>query len=185
MRSTPPKQGRRPSRPTRKIEISRSQRSSLTRSSGTSVPERVGYSMVATPGLLHARLRRVLAPRPGVPEPGSGQHMQCLCVWAGIGHPHSHQYIERIRFGIAHVDDPVAVVVEGAGVQQLVLRVQLAAPSVLVNKRLIRERRLRIVVPPAIPGVTRQGIQVPPVLLGVLAMIALRACAGGASWSRP
>ena len=45
-RSTQPKQGRRPSGPTRKIEISRSWRSAAMASSGSRRPEPDGYSSV-------------------------------------------------------------------------------------------------------------------------------------------
>src|SRR5262249_16706789 len=73
------------------------------------------------------------------------------------------------------LDDPVAVVIEDAGVQQLVLGVELPAPAVLGEEVVVRERRLRIVVPPAVPRVARRRVEVPPVLLGVLAVVPLLA----------
>ena len=45
-RSTPPKQGRRPSGPVRKIDTSRAHRSSATASRVWRTPEPVGYSIV-------------------------------------------------------------------------------------------------------------------------------------------
>ena len=74
----------------------------------------------------------------------------------GVGHPHAHQHVERVGFGVVDLDDPVAVVVECARVQELVLGVVLAASTVLVDQILVRKRRLRVVVPPAVPGVARQ-----------------------------
>ena len=71
------------------------------------------------------------------------------------------------------LDDPVAVVVEDAGVEQLVLGVELAAAAVLRDEVAVRELALRIVVAPAVPGMAREGVEVPPVLLGVLAVVAL------------
>ena len=44
-----------------------------------------------------------------------------------------HQHVQRVGLGVVHVDDPVAVVVEGSGVEQLVLGIELAPPAVLVR----------------------------------------------------
>ena len=44
------------------------------------------------------------------------------------------QQVGRVGLGVVDLDDPVAVVVEDAGVEQLVLRVELAAPAVLVDQ---------------------------------------------------
>ena len=77
-----------------------------------------------------------------------------------------------IGLGVVDLDDPVAVVVEHAGVEQLVLRVELAPPAVLGDQVVVRERRLRVVVAPAVPGVAGHGVEVPPVLLDVLAVVA-------------
>ena len=74
-----------------------------------------------------------------------------------------------------HLDDPVAVLVEGAGVEQLVLRVELAPPTVLGDEVVVGEGGLRVVVAPAVPAVAGHGVEVPPVLLDVLAVVGLRA----------
>src|SRR3954447_9018611 len=71
------------------------------------------------------------------------------------------------------LDGPVAVVVEGPGVEKLVFRFELAAASVLREEIRVRELALRIVVAPAVPRMARQRVEVPPVLLRVLAVIAL------------
>ena len=76
--------------------------------------------------------------------------------------------------GVARLDDPVPVVVEGPGVQQLVFGLEPVPPGVLVDQVLIGERALRIVVAPPVPRVARDRVQVPPVLLDVLAVITLR-----------
>src|SRR4029077_10022382 len=76
------------------------------------------------------------------------------------------------------LSDPVPAPVECAGVDQLVFRLQTRAGPVPVNKVFVRELGLRIVVTPAIPGVTWQCVEVPPVLLDILAVVAL--CAGQA-----
>ncbi len=48
--------------------------------------------------------------------------------------------------GVEHLDFPEAVIVEGAGVYQLIGRLQPAAARVLVNESLIRECLLRVFV---------------------------------------
>jgi hypothetical protein len=72
-----------------------------------------------------------------------------------------------------HLDDPVAVLVEHAGVEQFVLGLELAAPAVLHPQLFVGEGLLRVVVTPPVPGVAGHGIEVPPVLLDVLAVIGL------------
>src|SRR5262249_53597341 len=57
--------------------------------------------------------------------------------------------------------------------EELVLGVGLAATAVLGDEVGVRELALRIVVAPAVPGVTGDGVEEPPVLLGVLAVVAL------------
>ena len=83
------------------------------------------------------------------------------------------QDIGRVGLRVVDLDDPVAVVVEDARVQQLVLRLQLGAPAVLFDQVFVGEGRLRVVVAPAQPGAAGQRVQVPPVLLDVLAVVAL------------
>ena len=74
---------------------------------------------------------------------------------------------------VVDLDDPVAIVVEHARVQQLVLGVKLAPAPVLGHQVAVGELALRIVVAPAVPRVTRERVEVPPVLLGVLTVVAL------------
>ena len=112
-------------------------------------------------------------PGPGVAVPQGGKDVQEFGVRPGIGHADRHQDVRRVGLGVVHVDDPVAVIDEDSGVEQLVLGVELAAPPVLVQQLLVRERPLRVVVAPAVPGVAGQRVEVPPVLLDVLAVIRL------------
>ena len=114
-------------------------------------------------------------PRPGVAEPGGGQHVQGVRVRAGVGHLHRHQHVRGIGLGVVHLDDPVAVVVEGSRVEELVLGIELAPAAVLLAQVLVREGGLRIVVAPPVPGMAGHGVEVPPVLLDVLAVVGLGA----------
>ena len=137
--------------------------------------ERVVHRDRVRPGRLQPGPRAVDVPGPGVAEPGGGQHVQGLGVRTGVGHLDRHQHVQRIGLDVVHVDDPVAVVVERSGVQQLVLGIELAPAAVLPAQLLVGERRLRIVVAPPVPGVAGHAVEVPPVLLDVLAVVPLGA----------
>ena len=79
----------------------------------------------------------------------------------------------RAGLRVVGLDDPVAVVVEDPRVEQLELGILLAPGCVLRDECLVRKRGLRVVVAPPVPGVRRCRIEVPPVLLGVLAVVPL------------
>ena len=121
----------------------------------------------------HDRLDRAHVPGPGVAEPRGRQDVQGVGVRPGVGHGDLHQQIGGIGLGVTDLGDPVTVTVEDAGVEQLVLGVELAPPAVFRPEVLVGERRLRVVVAPAVPGVAGQRVQVPPVLLDVLAVVRL------------
>src|SRR5262249_21592302 len=70
---------------------------------------------------------------------------------------------------------PARVARDTAGLDEPVPRVDPAAPAVLRDQVLVGERRLGIVVPPAVPGVAGHRVEVPPVLLDVLPVVAFRA----------
>ena len=82
-----------------------------------------------------------------------------------------HQEVVRVRLGIVDFHDPVPVVVEGPGVEQLIFGIPLASPAVLPQQIVIGKGSLGVVVAPPVPGVARQGVQVPPVVLDVLAVV--------------
>jgi hypothetical protein len=96
-----------------------------------------------------------------------------LGVGAGVGHVDGHQGVGRTGLGVGDVDDPVPVVVEDPGVEQLVLRIEPSAPTVLLQQLFIGKRLLRIVIAPGVPGMTGHRVAIPPVLLDVFTVIAL------------
>ena len=77
------------------------------------------------------------------------------------------------RLRVLDDDVEVAVVVEHAGVEQLVLHVLLAAARVGRDQIHVRERALRVLVLALEVGVGRGAVEVEPVLLDVLAVVAL------------
>ena len=114
-------------------------------------------------------------PRPRVPKPHRRQHVERVGVRPGVGGPHDHDQVGGVGLDVVDLDDPIAVAVEGAGVEQLVLGIELATTTVLRDQRVVGERRLRVVVAPSVPRVARHGVEVPPVLLDVLPVVGLGA----------
>src|SRR6266852_5073275 len=98
--------------------------------------------------------------------------MDGVGAWARVRHPDGHQHtgaFEHDRHWTTKVwyakADPVTIMVERAGVQQLILWIELPAAAILRPQILIREGRLGIVVPPPVPRMAGHRVQVPPVLL--------------------
>ena len=124
--------------------------------------------------------RRPVVPGPGVPEPGGGQDVQGGLLGPGIGHRDLHQEVIRACLGVMDLGNPVTPGIESAGVDQLVFGVEAAPGRVLRDEVLVGIGTLGIVVTPAVPRVGGGGVQVPPVFLDVLTVVALRA--GQAEW---
>ena len=101
-----------------------------------------------------------------------GQNVEGRFLRAAVAHVDPHQDVGRVGLRVVDLDDPVAVIVEDTGVEQLVLAIEFGAACVLLDEVLVRERGLRVVVAPAQPGTAGQRVEVPPVVLGVLAVIA-------------
>ncbi len=116
---------------------------------------------------------RLGVPRPAVAEPQVGQHVERRGVGAGVAHRDPHADVRRAGLGVVDRDVPVAVLVEQARVEQLVLALVPAAGAVDLEQLLVGELTLRVHVAPAHPRVRRGRVEVPPVLLGVLAVVAL------------
>ena len=125
-------------------------------------------------GRLQHRLGRAGVPRPGVAEPRGRQDVQGFGVRAGVLHRHVHQHVAGAVLGVADLDDPVPVTVERAGVEQLVLGLEPVAGGVRGDQVVIGEGPLGVVIAPPVPGVAGHRVEVPPVFLDVLAVVALR-----------
>ena len=145
-------------------------------SSQVSSPYR-GWSTltVSAPVAGQARPFGIDVPRPGVAEPQVRQHVQRRGLRARVGDADLHEQVVRVALRVGHVDHPVAVVVEHAGVHQLVLGLTLVPSPVLGDQVAVRELGLRVVVAPAQQRMAGQGVHEPPVVLDVLAVVALRA----------
>ena len=101
--------------------------------------------------------------------------MQRLGLRSGVGDIDLHQQVRGTGLGVEHIDHPIAVVIEHSGVEELVLGHSTTTGPVHRQEILIGIGSLRVVIAPMVPGVTRHCVEVPPVLLGVLAVVSLGA----------
>ena len=92
----------------------------------------------------------------------------------GVGHRDRHQQVIGAGLGVVHLDDPVPVSRRRPRCRPARIRAGTGCASGSVDQVLVGERALRIVVAPPVPGVAGHRVEVPPVLLDVLAVVALR-----------
>ncbi len=114
-------------------------------------------------------------PRPGVAEPELRQQVERRRLGAAVVDGDPEEDVLRRRLGVLDEDVEVAVVVEDAGVEQLELRVQLAAAAVLLDQPGVGKLRLRVLVEHPEVGGGRRRVEEVVLLLQVLAVVALRA----------
>ena len=119
------------------------------------------------------RFGDLVAPRPGVAEPQRGEQMQGRGVRAAVMRRDQHQDVIGAGLGVLHDHVEIPVVIKDPSVQQLVLHLLLAPAAVRGQEVLVGERPLRILVLALQVRVRRGAVQVEPVLLDVLPMIAL------------
>jgi hypothetical protein len=133
------------------------------------------HAVVAVP--LHQRLEVAplvrAAPAPGVAEPEGREHVQVGRVRAAVLDRDPDQHVVRPGLGVLGVHVEVPPAVEHAGVLDLVLPLGLGPPGVHVDQLLVRELGLRVLVQRLEVRAGRGGVEVPPELLRVLAVVAL------------
>jgi len=86
----------------------------------------------------------------------------------------ANREVLEVRFRVFDHDVEVAIVVEDAGVDELVLGAGTVARAVAVDQLLVRKCALRILVEQAHVRVRRRVVDVKVVLLDVFAVVALR-----------
>ena len=104
-------------------------------------------------------------------EPQRREDVQGRVLRSAVVHRDEHQDVVRRTLRVLDEDVEVAVLVEDARVQQFELG--LPAPAAVMDQRVVRIRPLRVLVEALHVGVRGRGVQVEPVLLGVLAVVAL------------
>ncbi len=130
------------------------------------------------PGALELRPRPVVlsrsAPRPGVSEPERRQKMQRRRLGPSVVDGQANEDIVGRGLGVLDLHIEVAVLVEQAGVDQLVLRRVHPPLAVLLHQRGVGEFALRVLVQRLHVGVGRGRVEVEVELLHILAVISLR-----------
>ena len=111
--------------------------------------------------------------RPVVPEPQRRQEMQLGRVRSPVDRRDLHQDVFRAGLGVLHEDVEVAVVVEDAGVEELVLHLVPRPPAVGLDQIGVGKGRLRVLVEVLHVRVGRRAVEVEVVLLHVLAVVPL------------
>jgi hypothetical protein len=125
--------------------------------------------------VVHALQQRafpLVALRPRVPEPERRQQVKRRAIRAPVVRGDAYEQLLDAFLRELHVDVEVAVVVEDAGVDQLVLGLRPASPRAGLDQVRIGEGRLRIAVQIPHPRVRGSAVEVVVVLLDVLAVIA-------------
>ena len=101
-----------------------------------------------------------------------GRQVQGRRVGPAVEDADSNQHVLRRRLRIFDEDVEVAVLVEHAGVEQLVFWLVLAPAAVGCDEVVVREGRLRILVQVLHVRVRRRRVDIEVILLDVLAVIA-------------
>ncbi len=110
---------------------------------------------------------------PVVAEPQGGQQVQFGLFRPPVDGGDVHQEVFRAAFGVLDEDVEIAVAVEDAGVQELILQLVPIAPPVRLHQVGVREGRLGILVEELHVGVGRRAVEVEIVFFDVLAVVAL------------
>ena len=111
--------------------------------------------------------------RPVVAEPQGGQQVQLGLFRPPVEGGDLHQEVFRAAFGVLDEDVEIAVAVEDAGVQELILKLFPIASPVRLHQVGVREGRLGILVEELHVGVGRRAVEVEIVFFDVLAVVAL------------
>ena len=119
------------------------------------------------------RLARVLAPRPGVAEPQRRQDAQPGRLRPAIVDGDADQHVLRTRLGVLDEHVEVAVAVEDAGIEQLVLELLARPAPVGLDQVPVGKLALRVLVQVLHVRVRGRAIEVEVVLLHILAVVAL------------
>ena len=119
-------------------------------------------------------LGSVVVPRPSVAEPERREKVKFGRLWPHVARGDANADIVGRGLGVVRGDLPIPVAVEYSGVEKLEFGIVPRTARVLLPQASIRKLGLRIVIAPAEPGGGRGRVEIPPVFLGVLAMIALR-----------
>ena len=111
--------------------------------------------------------------RPVVAEPQRRQEMQVRRVRSAVDGRDAHEDVFGSTLGVFHEDIEIAVVLEDAGVEELVLHLIAGPPAVGLHQVGVGKRSVRVPVQKFHVRVRRGAIDVEVVLLDVLAVVPL------------
>jgi|SRR6516162_5510932 hypothetical protein len=111
-------------------------------------------------------------PRPGVAEP-QGRQYQRSCLRPAVAQTDLDQNVARRSLGVLDEHVEITVFDEDTGIDQFVLRVSAATPSIGFDEISVRVSILRIFIKILHVGVSRSAVEVIIVFLDVLPVIAL------------
>src|SRR5438874_6215848 len=114
-----------------------------------------------------------VGPAPGIAKPQCWDQVQFGILWSAIKGFHANANIFGTGLGILNEDVEVAVIVEDAGIQQLIFHSAAVAPAVLLDQLTIRKFSLRILVQHLHVAVGGSVIQVEVILFYIFTVIAL------------
>ena len=127
----------------------------------------------ARPHLAQRRLRLVLAPRPGVAEPERRQDTKPGRFRPAIVHGDADEDVFRALLRVLHEHVEIPVVVEDAGIEQLVLELFPRSSPVGLDQVPVGILPLRVLVEILHVRVGGRAVDVEVVLLDVLAVVRL------------
>jgi hypothetical protein len=127
----------------------------------------------ARPRLAQRGLGLVVAPGPGVAEPEGRQDTKPGRLRPAVVHRDANQDVLRALLRILHEHVEVAIVVEGARVEQLVLELFPGSPAVGLDQVPVGVLPLRVFVEILHVRVGGRAVEVEVVLLDVLAVVGL------------
>src|SRR5262245_39356142 len=126
---------------------------------------RVDHPVSHTLDRLQDRLRAAIRPGPGITEPQGRQHVQQSGFKPAIVDADPDQHVFRGCLGILDDDVEIAVVVEDASVEELVLELVPRAPPIRRPEVSVGISRLGVLVQVLHVGVGRRVVEVEIVLL--------------------
>ena len=115
----------------------------------------------------------LVAPRPGVAKPQGGQYLDLRRLRAPVANGDLDQDVLRLDLGVLDEDIKVPILIEDAGVEQLIFGGLFVAHPVGFNDGPVWVRGLRILVEVFHIRVGWRAVEVEVVFLDVLAVIPL------------
>ena len=113
-------------------------------------------------------------PCPCIAEPKRGKNSEWGRLGAAIDDPQADRHVVRCGFRVFEEHIEVAAVVENAGIDEFVFRLQARAAGIFFDQLAVGKLGLRVFVESAHEGMRGVVVEVVKVILNVFAMVSLR-----------